>query len=153
MPNNILEISRAVDVSGRGEPIYSHTIQVSLRRVIVSRTVKVVLHTADFHFLHPVFYNMCSLFSSFVLTFHVHWILFFKLFLYCLFILVCHSKMLWPCSYVALFELILGRCKTNTRAFLNGTSLTTNRQHSQHWLNVFDFYFAAESLFCLYLFI
>lgn len=29
VPNNILEISRAVDVTGRGEPIYSHTIQVS----------------------------------------------------------------------------------------------------------------------------
>ncbi|XP_016110179.1 epidermal growth factor receptor kinase substrate 8-like isoform X6 [Sinocyclocheilus grahami] len=27
VPNNILEISRAVDVTGRGEPIYSHTIQ------------------------------------------------------------------------------------------------------------------------------
>ncbi|XP_067247407.1 epidermal growth factor receptor kinase substrate 8a isoform X3 [Chanodichthys erythropterus] len=27
VPNNILEISRAVDVPGRGEPIYSHTIQ------------------------------------------------------------------------------------------------------------------------------
>ncbi|ROL47227.1 Epidermal growth factor receptor kinase substrate 8 [Anabarilius grahami] len=30
VPNNILEISRAVDVTGRGEPIYSHTIQVTL---------------------------------------------------------------------------------------------------------------------------
>uniref|UniRef100_A0A672QWP7 Epidermal growth factor receptor kinase substrate 8-like protein 1 n=1 Tax=Sinocyclocheilus grahami TaxID=75366 RepID=A0A672QWP7_SINGR len=29
VPNNILEISRAVDVTGRGEPIYSHTIQVT----------------------------------------------------------------------------------------------------------------------------
>uniref|UniRef100_A0A8B9LFR5 Epidermal growth factor receptor kinase substrate 8-like protein 1 n=1 Tax=Astyanax mexicanus TaxID=7994 RepID=A0A8B9LFR5_ASTMX len=29
VPNNILEISRAVDMTGRGEPIYSHTIQVS----------------------------------------------------------------------------------------------------------------------------
>ncbi|XP_051974182.1 epidermal growth factor receptor kinase substrate 8-like isoform X7 [Xyrauchen texanus] len=28
VPNNILEISRAVDVTGRGEPIYSHTIQL-----------------------------------------------------------------------------------------------------------------------------
>ncbi|XP_051546517.1 epidermal growth factor receptor kinase substrate 8-like isoform X4 [Myxocyprinus asiaticus] len=27
VPNNILEISRVVDVTGRGEPIYSHTIQ------------------------------------------------------------------------------------------------------------------------------
>ncbi|XP_049330169.1 epidermal growth factor receptor kinase substrate 8a isoform X5 [Astyanax mexicanus] len=27
VPNNILEISRAVDMTGRGEPIYSHTIQ------------------------------------------------------------------------------------------------------------------------------
>ncbi|KAI5610993.1 epidermal growth factor receptor kinase substrate 8 isoform X6 [Silurus asotus] len=27
VPNNILEITKAVDVSGRGEPIYSHTIQ------------------------------------------------------------------------------------------------------------------------------
>lgn len=27
VPNNILELSRAVDVTGRGEPIYSHTIQ------------------------------------------------------------------------------------------------------------------------------
>uniref|UniRef100_A0A671TA54 Epidermal growth factor receptor kinase substrate 8-like protein 1 n=1 Tax=Sinocyclocheilus anshuiensis TaxID=1608454 RepID=A0A671TA54_9TELE len=29
VPNNILEISRAVDMTGRGEPIYSHTIQVT----------------------------------------------------------------------------------------------------------------------------
>uniref|UniRef100_A0A8C2IZ67 Epidermal growth factor receptor kinase substrate 8-like protein 1 n=1 Tax=Cyprinus carpio TaxID=7962 RepID=A0A8C2IZ67_CYPCA len=29
VPNNILEISRAVDMTGRGEPIYSHTIQRS----------------------------------------------------------------------------------------------------------------------------
>lgn len=28
VPNNILEITKAVDVTGRGEPIYSHTIQV-----------------------------------------------------------------------------------------------------------------------------
>lgn len=28
MPNNILEITKAVDMTGRGEPIYSHTIQV-----------------------------------------------------------------------------------------------------------------------------
>ncbi|XP_035379556.1 epidermal growth factor receptor kinase substrate 8a isoform X8 [Electrophorus electricus] len=27
VPNNILEISRAVDMTGRGEPVYSHTIQ------------------------------------------------------------------------------------------------------------------------------
>ncbi|XP_067284673.1 epidermal growth factor receptor kinase substrate 8a isoform X3 [Pseudorasbora parva] len=27
VPNNILELSRAVDMTGRGEPIYSHTIQ------------------------------------------------------------------------------------------------------------------------------
>uniref|UniRef100_A0A672SQ83 Epidermal growth factor receptor kinase substrate 8-like n=1 Tax=Sinocyclocheilus grahami TaxID=75366 RepID=A0A672SQ83_SINGR len=27
VPNNILEITRAVDMTGRGEPIYSHTIQ------------------------------------------------------------------------------------------------------------------------------
>ncbi|KAG7454494.1 hypothetical protein MATL_G00260300 [Megalops atlanticus] len=27
VPNNILEISRAVDINGRGEPVYSHTIQ------------------------------------------------------------------------------------------------------------------------------
>lgn len=33
VPNNILEISRAVDVTGRGEPIYSHTIQVSAAAV------------------------------------------------------------------------------------------------------------------------
>lgn len=29
VPNNILEVTRAVDMTGRGEPIYSHTIQVS----------------------------------------------------------------------------------------------------------------------------
>uniref|UniRef100_A0A673JXB6 Epidermal growth factor receptor kinase substrate 8-like protein 1 n=1 Tax=Sinocyclocheilus rhinocerous TaxID=307959 RepID=A0A673JXB6_9TELE len=29
VPNNILEIRRAVDMTGRGEPIYSHTIQVT----------------------------------------------------------------------------------------------------------------------------
>uniref|UniRef100_A0A8C4Z5C0 SH3 domain-containing protein n=1 Tax=Gadus morhua TaxID=8049 RepID=A0A8C4Z5C0_GADMO len=28
VPNNILETTRAVDINGRGEPIYSHTIQV-----------------------------------------------------------------------------------------------------------------------------
>lgn len=28
VPNNILEITKAVDMTGRGEPIYSHTIQV-----------------------------------------------------------------------------------------------------------------------------
>lgn len=28
VPNNILEITKAVDAGGRGEPIYSHTIQV-----------------------------------------------------------------------------------------------------------------------------
>uniref|UniRef100_A0A8B9RKW5 Epidermal growth factor receptor kinase substrate 8-like protein 1 n=1 Tax=Astyanax mexicanus TaxID=7994 RepID=A0A8B9RKW5_ASTMX len=32
VPNNILEISRAVDMTGRGEPIYSHTIQVSAKQ-------------------------------------------------------------------------------------------------------------------------
>ncbi|XP_016307662.1 epidermal growth factor receptor kinase substrate 8a [Sinocyclocheilus anshuiensis] len=30
VPNNILEISRAVDLTGRGEPIYSHTIQLMM---------------------------------------------------------------------------------------------------------------------------
>uniref|UniRef100_A0A667YME1 Epidermal growth factor receptor kinase substrate 8-like protein 1 n=1 Tax=Myripristis murdjan TaxID=586833 RepID=A0A667YME1_9TELE len=30
VPNNILEITKAVDVTGRGEPIYSHTIQVEM---------------------------------------------------------------------------------------------------------------------------
>lgn len=29
VPNNILEVTKAVDVNSRGEPIYSHTIQVS----------------------------------------------------------------------------------------------------------------------------
>uniref|UniRef100_A0A673G3G6 Epidermal growth factor receptor kinase substrate 8-like protein 1 n=1 Tax=Sinocyclocheilus rhinocerous TaxID=307959 RepID=A0A673G3G6_9TELE len=33
VPNNILEISRAVDVTGRGEPIYSHTIQSNMEEV------------------------------------------------------------------------------------------------------------------------
>lgn len=28
VPNNILEITKAVDMTGRGEPVYSHTIQV-----------------------------------------------------------------------------------------------------------------------------
>uniref|UniRef100_A0A7N6BNP1 Epidermal growth factor receptor kinase substrate 8-like protein 1 n=1 Tax=Anabas testudineus TaxID=64144 RepID=A0A7N6BNP1_ANATE len=28
VPNNILEVTKAVDITGRGEPIYSHTIQV-----------------------------------------------------------------------------------------------------------------------------
>lgn len=28
VPNNILDVTRAVEVAGRGEPIYSHTIQV-----------------------------------------------------------------------------------------------------------------------------
>ncbi|XP_046878517.1 epidermal growth factor receptor kinase substrate 8a isoform X2 [Hypomesus transpacificus] len=31
VPNNILEITRAVDITGRGEPIYSHTIQKQTR--------------------------------------------------------------------------------------------------------------------------
>ncbi|XP_047431713.1 LOW QUALITY PROTEIN: epidermal growth factor receptor kinase substrate 8a [Mugil cephalus] len=30
VPNNILEITRAVDMTGRGEPIYSHTIQLMM---------------------------------------------------------------------------------------------------------------------------
>ncbi|XP_034019809.1 LOW QUALITY PROTEIN: epidermal growth factor receptor kinase substrate 8a [Thalassophryne amazonica] len=30
VPNNILEITKAVDVTGRGEPIYSHTIQLMM---------------------------------------------------------------------------------------------------------------------------
>ncbi|GAA6080679.1 epidermal growth factor receptor kinase substrate 8a isoform X2, partial [Tachysurus ichikawai] len=30
VPNNILEITKAVDVNGRGEPIYSHTIQLMM---------------------------------------------------------------------------------------------------------------------------
>ncbi|XP_077086129.1 epidermal growth factor receptor kinase substrate 8a isoform X11 [Siphateles boraxobius] len=30
VPNNILELSRAVDLTGRGEPIYSHTIQLMM---------------------------------------------------------------------------------------------------------------------------
>uniref|UniRef100_A0AAQ5YP39 SH3 domain-containing protein n=1 Tax=Amphiprion ocellaris TaxID=80972 RepID=A0AAQ5YP39_AMPOC len=32
VPNNILEITKAVDLSGRGEPIYSHTIQKQTTR-------------------------------------------------------------------------------------------------------------------------
>ncbi|XP_068590103.1 epidermal growth factor receptor kinase substrate 8a isoform X2 [Cebidichthys violaceus] len=32
VPNNILEISKAVDMTGRGEPIYSHTIQKQTTR-------------------------------------------------------------------------------------------------------------------------
>lgn len=28
MPNNILQVTRSVDVTGRAEPVYSHTIQV-----------------------------------------------------------------------------------------------------------------------------
>ncbi|XP_059181664.1 epidermal growth factor receptor kinase substrate 8-like [Centropristis striata] len=32
VPNNILEITKAVDVTGRGEPIYSHTIQKQTTR-------------------------------------------------------------------------------------------------------------------------
>ncbi|XP_073336878.1 epidermal growth factor receptor kinase substrate 8a isoform X2 [Pagrus major] len=31
VPNNILEITKAVDITGRGEPIYSHTIQQTTR--------------------------------------------------------------------------------------------------------------------------
>ncbi|XP_036005177.1 epidermal growth factor receptor kinase substrate 8a isoform X2 [Fundulus heteroclitus] len=30
VPNNILELTRAVDVSGRGDPVYSHTIQLMM---------------------------------------------------------------------------------------------------------------------------
>ncbi|XP_037616906.1 epidermal growth factor receptor kinase substrate 8a isoform X2 [Sebastes umbrosus] len=30
VPNNILEITKAVDITGRGEPIYSHTIQLMM---------------------------------------------------------------------------------------------------------------------------
>ncbi|KAF1372072.1 hypothetical protein PFLUV_G00260540 [Perca fluviatilis] len=32
VPNNILEITKAVDITGRGEPIYSHTIQKQTTR-------------------------------------------------------------------------------------------------------------------------
>ncbi|XP_041636473.1 epidermal growth factor receptor kinase substrate 8a [Cheilinus undulatus] len=41
VPNNILEITKAVDITGRGEPIYSHTIQKQTSRteLITSKPV------------------------------------------------------------------------------------------------------------------
>lgn len=46
VPNNILEVTKVVDVSGRGEPIYSHTIQVRGRsRVQTTRCSLVVVAT------------------------------------------------------------------------------------------------------------
>uniref|UniRef100_A0A8D0DB93 EGFR pathway substrate 8a, signaling adaptor n=1 Tax=Sander lucioperca TaxID=283035 RepID=A0A8D0DB93_SANLU len=39
VPNNILEITKAVDITGRGEPIYSHTIQVQMTDYIPSKPV------------------------------------------------------------------------------------------------------------------
>ncbi|XP_074554422.1 epidermal growth factor receptor kinase substrate 8a isoform X2 [Halichoeres trimaculatus] len=35
VPNNILEITKAVDITGRGEPIYSHTIQQTSRTDLI----------------------------------------------------------------------------------------------------------------------
>uniref|UniRef100_A0A3B4WB65 EGFR pathway substrate 8a, signaling adaptor n=1 Tax=Seriola lalandi dorsalis TaxID=1841481 RepID=A0A3B4WB65_SERLL len=39
VPNNILEITKAVDITGRGEPIYSHTIQTTRTDFIPSKPV------------------------------------------------------------------------------------------------------------------
>uniref|UniRef100_A0A8C9ZVA4 EGFR pathway substrate 8a, signaling adaptor n=1 Tax=Sander lucioperca TaxID=283035 RepID=A0A8C9ZVA4_SANLU len=39
VPNNILEITKAVDITGRGEPIYSHTIQTTRTDYIPSKPV------------------------------------------------------------------------------------------------------------------
>ncbi|KAK2859249.1 hypothetical protein Q5P01_003869 [Channa striata] len=40
VPNNILEITKAVDVTGRGEPIYSHTIQQLLGELNEKQTTR-----------------------------------------------------------------------------------------------------------------
>ncbi|XP_022077768.2 epidermal growth factor receptor kinase substrate 8a isoform X2 [Acanthochromis polyacanthus] len=40
VPNNILEITKAVDLSGRGEPIYSHTIQQLLGELNEKQTTR-----------------------------------------------------------------------------------------------------------------
>ncbi|KAK2882795.1 epidermal growth factor receptor kinase substrate 8a isoform X2 [Channa argus] len=42
VPNNILEITKAVDVTGRGEPIYSHTIQKQTTKTDYIPTKQVV---------------------------------------------------------------------------------------------------------------
>uniref|UniRef100_A0A8P4K7A6 Epidermal growth factor receptor kinase substrate 8-like protein 1 n=1 Tax=Dicentrarchus labrax TaxID=13489 RepID=A0A8P4K7A6_DICLA len=39
VPNNILEMTKAVDITGRGEPIYSHTIQTTRTDFIPSKPV------------------------------------------------------------------------------------------------------------------
>uniref|UniRef100_A0A7N6A0M7 Epidermal growth factor receptor kinase substrate 8-like protein 1 n=1 Tax=Anabas testudineus TaxID=64144 RepID=A0A7N6A0M7_ANATE len=39
VPNNILEVTKAVDITGRGEPIYSHTIQTTKTDYIPSKPV------------------------------------------------------------------------------------------------------------------
>ncbi|KAK7896743.1 hypothetical protein WMY93_022068 [Mugilogobius chulae] len=39
VPNNILELTKAVDISGRGEPVYSHTIQKQTSRPEHSKPV------------------------------------------------------------------------------------------------------------------
>uniref|UniRef100_A0A671WTS2 EGFR pathway substrate 8a, signaling adaptor n=1 Tax=Sparus aurata TaxID=8175 RepID=A0A671WTS2_SPAAU len=39
VPNNILEITKAVDMTGRGEPIYSHTIQTTRTDYVPSKPV------------------------------------------------------------------------------------------------------------------
>lgn len=52
VPNNILEVTKVVDVSGRGEPIYSHTIQVRGRsHAQTARCSLVVVATAARHLL------------------------------------------------------------------------------------------------------
>ncbi|XP_069576711.1 epidermal growth factor receptor kinase substrate 8a isoform X2 [Brachyistius frenatus] len=40
VPNNILEITKAVDVTGRGEPVYSHTIQQLLGELNEKQTTR-----------------------------------------------------------------------------------------------------------------
>lgn len=56
VPNNILEVTKAVDVTGRGEPIYSHTIQVGHLRAwtawrLIGRLI-VTHHLSCFLFYH-----------------------------------------------------------------------------------------------------
>ncbi|XP_051976681.1 epidermal growth factor receptor kinase substrate 8-like isoform X2 [Xyrauchen texanus] len=45
LPNNILEISRVMDVTGRGEPIYSHNIQKPLSDYVPKPAVTSAPHT------------------------------------------------------------------------------------------------------------
>lgn len=69
VPNNILEITKAVDITGRGEPIYSHTIQVGTSQArtrwqTTAVTYTVVLFNETWYLYISVFFVRTSLSSE-----------------------------------------------------------------------------------------